>query len=1462
MSITQRRNLLRWGALTIPLAVAITVAAVFGHGLAARASATISGTVSNPTPPGGVAADVNINIWGPGGGGGSRSDASGAFTLTLNPGHYSGQAVPTSGSFGPSLVQDFDVVEGGSVTLNFALTTVQMQGRFTKADGTGVRGSLNVYTADYSRNVHIESDENGYYKMGGFPAGTYTAQPMVGWSVTGLIAPDPTEVTLAADSAITKDFVLSAAAKTITGTVTRAGGAAITGACVNANKMNGQGWANANTDASGNYTMSLSGGSWNVQVNPCNSGADWIFNGTPIMIDFTQDATIESKAANFSVTTANSSISGTITDQNGAVVTSGGLDFRTQDGRGSHANVNTSGTYTARMTGGTYNVFFWSQSNGYSLPQTTVTLAEGESKTLNLVVQAKTAHIKGTVKDASGAAASNVMINSNEMSGPGGKPGSWGNARSDASGNFDMLVTPGMYNVNIGTEPNSSYVWANPSQIQISVPSATSVITPADYPALNFVVAKADSKIVGKLTAGGNPINNAPLCVFARPAGVFNQPCNPLQPNGTFTINVSSASGTSYELGCFSPPNMPYSCPQGVAVTIVPGGTVTKDLDLTMNNSSIVGQLYDQSGFPLSNCESFRGGRVFADNPGGNGAHYEGEIGTDCKYRISLVAGVYFMNSFFPPDSGAMNAPPGAPVQVFSGQSVQKNIMVAKADASIIVRLLDKNGNGTQGYINVDNNEEINMSREGNKGPGGPGGPGDKGADLGFGKKMPCGANDIQGVLKCCKDPKNKGQCVAFKIPDGPNGCTNAFDCVKQCVKDPKVCDDAKRSNTNAGPQPGQGEFKTGPGGCKTEAECQKYCSTPANQDECSKFAPPPGVQSQSLTAKGLFGVKPTKIISSMSVRASAESGKSDDQGPGFNRGIHSSGPTDFNGNAKIQVLSGHRYKVCAGLPPESNEMPPKCQTADLTNVKSASVTLQLRDADAQMTGTVKLPSGTPATRCFVHAWAEDGSFSGQPCSGTGTYKLNLTADTTWHFGADSMDGSKFYRSEEQSLVVVRGTKKYSKNLELKEGAFEIPQPVTASGDCSSPLVITMSNQAKISIPSGALSTSTTGQCSCTATPTIDLISTKSNQPQGAGYTIDCRDETGAQVTTLKSSATITVPYKLSSGEEGTSTEDALKPVLYQSDSQSYKTVASYTQDQENNLLTFSVDHFSAYTVSNSSGMSSKNAALKTVTTAKNSKTGITTFTVNKKKVTPFPTCKGDVSVVTKSVNGIQLVAAVASCDSNLKVYDTKGKLKKTVGLGANANSVTFADVTQDGKADLVVAPASGKKVLVVQPGSKYSTITLQLATAGKLTATAVDVKGNGLAQLVTGLVKNNQATNLTFYNYKKGKFTASTSAYTSYLSGSGGVISLSIPKPSVSSLSTKSFASTKTKAKLTITGDKLTPDTSVLVGSVGGKATFKSVNQIDVTFDATKLGKGKYTVKVTNPNGQSTSAKTKVTVK
>lgn len=1422
-----------------------------------RATSPVTVTVKAPdgTTP---VMNAQVNVWGPSGAGGN-TDSTGAINVTLSPGHYTAQAIPPTGSsYAQSNPTEFDVFEGQAASITLTFLNLQMKGKFQKSDGTGVRGSLDVHNADYSKNVHIESDQNGNYGFGGMTAGTYTVQTRPGYDVTGLVAPDPIDVTLADSSVAIYNFTLTPSTKTLTGKVTRADGSAVTDACINVNKMTGQGFSSTNVNGSGDYALSLSGGSWSVQPNPCSPTADWIYSGNPVQMDFANDATVEVKTLNLTVTRAGASISGAVTDTNGAAIANGGIDFRTSGGTGAHAQTNNAGVFSVRLAGGTYDVFFWTSSNAYSLPATQITVGDDESKTLNLVVRGKNAHIKGTVKDANGAAAANVMINAWEMTNsPGGKPGSWGNTRSAPDGTFDMLVNAGTYGVNIGTEPNSTYVWANQKQIQVTLSTETSIVTAADNPDLNFVVAKADATITGRLTVGGQPLGQFNGCVFARPAGANNQPCGPLQPNGTFTIRVSSAGGTAFELGCSSGPNTQYSCGTPVGVTVVTGGTVTKDFDLTANNSAISGQLYDVSGFPLKNCDAFKGGMVFADSPSGNGSHYQGQITPSCGFSISLVAGVYNLNSFFPPESGCMNAPPGKPVQVFNGQTVQKNLQCVKADATITVKLLDQNGNGTQGFINVDNNDEINMSREGNRAPSGNS-PADKGANIGFNKPFPCNAkpDDFSAVMKCCSDAKNKPACTAFDVPDGPGGCKNLWTCTQQCAKNPASCKDAKRNDQPSGPQPGKGQGNfTGPGGCKSDAECQKYCSDQSHFNECSKFKPPAAAQSvkRVISSRGVTAAEVSKVV----VNSTGE-----DNGPGFNQGIHTGGPTDQQGNTTIQLLSGHQYKVCAGLPPESDAMPPKCQSVDLTSAKTASVTLQLRQADAKLTGTVKMPNGTPATRCFVHAWAEDGSFSGQPCSGSGTYKINLTADTTWHIGADSMSNTKFYRSDESLLVVVRGTKSYTQAIALQEQDFEIPQPVTVSGDCSSPLVIGLSNGTKITVPAGALSTSTTGQCSCTASPTIDLLSTRSTQPQGTGYTVDCRDDTNAQVTKLKSSATVVVPYKLPKNQEGTSTEDAIKPVFYNTTSGAYESLTSYTQDKDKNTLTFSVDHFSAYAVANTSGVSSKNAALSTVT-AKKGKDGKTKITVGKASATPFNS-KCDVAVVTKGVNGTQLIAASATCESDVKVYDTKLKLKATIKTGwTGVNSSAFDDVTRDGLPDIVLAPIKGKEVWVVNAGKKFAVTKLSVSSKPvMLTAAPMDFSGSGLDNLVTATVTKSKAEGFQIYSYSKKGFGLSTSTYASYLVDNKGAIGLNIGAPSVTKVSPAAGSAKSKTVKVSLTGKNFTADSQVLAGTVSAKIKVKSVTQIDLTIDGTKLGAGKYAVKVSNPGGKSTTAKTKLVLK
>ncbi|MCL5970712.1 MAG: hypothetical protein M1450_04400 [Patescibacteria group bacterium] len=94
-------------------------------------------------------------------------------------------------------------------------------------------------------------------------------------------------------------------------------------------------------------------------------------------------------------------------------------------------------------------------------------------------------------------------------------------------------------------------------------------------------------------------------------------------------------------------------------------------------------------------------------------------------------------------------------------------------------------------------------------------GPGEKDPSMGEGS-LPC-----KGKEECeiyCAKPENRTECEKARGNESQNGEMN--------------------KNKEPGNQ-NQGEMQGGPGGCKSQSECQAYCSQPQNREECSKFQSP-----------------------------------------------------------------------------------------------------------------------------------------------------------------------------------------------------------------------------------------------------------------------------------------------------------------------------------------------------------------------------------------------------------------------------------------------------------------------------------------------------------------------------------------------------------------------------------------------------------------------------------------------
>ncbi|HLC99719.1 MAG TPA: hypothetical protein VJC11_02030, partial [Patescibacteria group bacterium] len=1049
----------------------------------------------------------------------------------------------------------------GFVLTSFA-GNVTVSGKVFRPDGVTPAANVwvQLHTPDWATfNSGSSTNEIGEYMISGpegssIPARDYVLEVQVPFSnPDGFLAPAPAPVVVGTTSLTGQNFVFKNATKTLTGKVIRKTGTGVEGAMVNANRMGGAPmWANAQTNATGEFTLKIAGGNWMVNVNP-NMGpdspaVDWVYFEQPQQVTFNDNEEAESKSITLTVTTASGTINGSVKSSAGTVFTQGSVDARSSDGRGAWGQIKPDGTFSLRVPAGGYDIFAHiggMESEGkYSIPSTHVDIADGQTLTVDIVAKERLGKITGQITDKSGVPVKKVMVNANRDNGQGQGPGEFSNAMSDDAGNFTLSASAGRWHLNVNQGPDSPPYAYDGQPIDVIVPGDDAVVSGVNIQ-LTFVDAKISGRVVNE---AGEVINNFPGYAFARPTAVvpgapFREYGAPVM-NGQFTIQLPSSVATTVTIGIHTPPESDYASAADQTVLVVANSTVTKDITLIKNNARVHGRVLDASGFPLSSC-NFRGD-VFLNSFKGD---WRGsQIKPDCTFSISTTPGTYQFGYNFDGSAGFMNRPPAPdPIEVNSGDSIERNIKVVSGDATITGKVLDPDGKPVPNvFIFADNHEEIDQFRnEAGDGPRGPGGlkPGEKeDGPKGIERNGPGGAKNPQEIFNFCKDPKNATECKNFKLPEGskgPGGCSNALECTNYCKTHQSEC--LGQEATMKPPTGGQpGEF-SGPGGCKTEVECKAFCSKPENFDACHQFGPPPGEQMPQGTGESKF---------------------SSSKGPDdvFDKMINSGSQSDAQGNFTIKVLSGHIYSVGAGLPPESKFLPAKFQKADLTNSKSVFITMQLRTADAKLSGVV-LKDGKAVQQGFVHAWAEDGGFSGSPIM-NGGYSLNLTKGTVWHVGADSPSGRDLYRSPEIT-VVVETQKDIKKNFILGKTTFVVPPPMSVTFDSTETKVITLEDGTTVTIPSGAIDDS--GSVTVTANPTVDIQSSRTAKPVGVGYKLEATDSDGRAVTKFNSNVTVKFSYSDKQLEEAGLGEEALVPSFYDSSSNSWNRVTNATQDTDNN---------------------------------------------------------------------------------------------------------------------------------------------------------------------------------------------------------------------------------------------------------------------------------------------------------
>lgn len=634
----------------------------------------------------------------------SFDSTTGVFRFgTVPTGTYTLECQVNGVAFTNAVPRSVSVTSG--VLLNVGevrLTTSQIVGTVYAPDGVTPVGNANVqvHTDDWSVSQFGQSGQDGTYRVGGLPNGTYKIEVNAPWGSSAYVSPEASSVTVGS-GVVTKNLQFVQATKFLTGRVTKSNGQVVSGANVNANKDGGSGFANAQTDSNGNYELRLSGGSWNVMVNPnMGPGAvppDWFFSGPPLRATFASNSTVESQTLSFTVEVANASIRGRAVKPDGSPLTNGNVDVRNQEGVGNSSMISPDGSFTVNVKAGTYRVSIFTPDNSMSFSEMSVSVSENQTKDVGtLTGKTKAAKITGRVVKADGTGVPNVYMNAYMQ----GQPG-WSNTQSDSDGNFVLAVTAGRWGVNIDQGRNTKYVYSGPP-VDVDVPTESSTINIG-----NMTLTYADATITGSIVdPAGNVITGLCAWLEARPATSFG-PGNfgpgyggPVNcQSGSFSISVPSSVASTFTLALHTPPNAPYSSLDNQNVAVFANTTSTKNVTVKANDATVQGRLIDQNGNQISSCISSRGwfGDVHFER---GGSWRGGEIGPDCSYNISLLSGEgYHLGYFIEPSNGFMMKPPDSTPMTIAAGTTTLNITVNKADATITGRVVDPNGNGVDAFV-------------------------------------------------------------------------------------------------------------------------------------------------------------------------------------------------------------------------------------------------------------------------------------------------------------------------------------------------------------------------------------------------------------------------------------------------------------------------------------------------------------------------------------------------------------------------------------------------------------------------------------------------------------------------------------------------------------------------------------------------------------------------------------------
>lgn len=572
-----------------------------------------------------------------------------------------------------------DVVSGSAV----------LTGEVTDPTGAAVSGAyIYLYDDDYSFWYTATTDSSGAYKMSALPEGTMTVEVYPPYDSSELISPSPTTVTLTAETTSTVNFQFKKASKTITGTVSRSNGEAVTDAYISAYNQTSGGWDSAQTDSSGAFSMTVSGGTWQVYVYPMSSQADWNYFDSGITVEFADDSTTETTTISFVVEIASSKVTGKLLKPDGTPPEAYEAYVSFSDstsGKWAGGSIDSSdGSFSFSVSPGSYYVYVWIDDETLMAPEIDpVTIGEDETVDLGTIYfTSMDEQIEGYVVDEEGNGVSNVYVYAYTSMGSG-----YASATSGSDGSFTLYVSAGTWEVYAYPDPSTPYTYSSSVTVEVTagqVATVTLTVQTADATISGTVVdedAEILTDVYGWVSAEDESSGQWYGGSVERGTFSFRVPA------GTYTIWLYVSSGSSYFAG------------DPVTVEAKSGETTTVTLYPVLADALVFGSVLDSEGEVITDIEV----EVYASNANGfwQWGEFDDETG---QYSLYLSAGTWTLGVYVDPEHGYYSQPIEDPtITIESGEEISRDIVLVALDSVIQGQALTEDGEPVAGaYISVD----------------------------------------------------------------------------------------------------------------------------------------------------------------------------------------------------------------------------------------------------------------------------------------------------------------------------------------------------------------------------------------------------------------------------------------------------------------------------------------------------------------------------------------------------------------------------------------------------------------------------------------------------------------------------------------------------------------------------------------------------------------------------------------